>query len=304
MEFLTPYMYLWPNLFILPILLIIIMLFISFYIGITCLTLYYLTPEYIIDSIIKSIIRFVKNFFYLHFNFVETNIKNTFQIRIKEKIPDKSILIWSPHGLMTVACSIHNGFQVTDSKYSPTKIAALSCLHSFPVSKDIMRVANTISSDYETIKNTLKKESISIMLGGVKEVLHTSPNKLILTIKKRYGIFKLALETGSDIVPVITYGENEIFPPNTSIIPYSINFILYSFFKVALPFPTLESIQNWMKLCIKPLDPIITYTGSPIKVKKVYPSHKRIELLKKKYISAVKKLFEETNPGNYSLEIT
>lgn len=41
-------------------------------------------------------------------------------------------------------------------------------------------------------------------------MMQTKPG--VIHIVPRTGVFKLALETGTPIVPVLTYGENELFP--------------------------------------------------------------------------------------------
>ena len=70
------------------------------------------------------------------------------------------------------------------------------------------------------------------------------------------------------------------------------------------PFPTLISVSNWLKLGTIPLPEIKSYTGRPIIVKKINnPSLSQINKLRKIYISRIQELFDETNPGEYALEI-
>ena len=224
---------------------------------------------------------------------------------MSEKIPEKSILLWHPHDLMTITSAIHNGFQITDPLYTPTKIVTLWIYNTIPVIKDFMRISNCISSDYQVIKNTLEKESVSLMLGGVKEILHADRKTIILTIKKRRGIFKIALETGCSIVPVITYGESDLFPPMNNSFVNLTNQLLYSLLKIAIPFPTIESLHNWVKIFNEPLQTVHTYTGSIIKVDKIEnPTDKDIDSLRNIYIKEIQILFKNTNPGKYKLEIT
>ena len=224
---------------------------------------------------------------------------------MSEKIPEKSILLWHPHDLMTITSAIHNGFRITDPSYTPTKIVSLWIYNIIPVIKDFMRLSNCISSDYQIIKDTLEKESVSLMLGGVKEILHADNKIIKLTIKKRRGIFKIALETGSSLVPVITYGESDLFPPMKNSFIDSTNQLLYSLLKIAIPVPTLESLHNWVKLFNEPLQTVHTYTGNIIKVEKnENPTDNDIDSLRNTYIKELQVLFKNTNPGKYKLEIT
>lgn len=48
-------------------------------------------------------------------------------------------------------------------------------------------------------------------MGGALEVLDTIPNRMSLTLKKRKGFVRLALKNGASLVPVISFGENDLF---------------------------------------------------------------------------------------------
>jgi 2-acylglycerol O-acyltransferase 2 len=126
-----------------------------------------------------------------------------------------------------------------------------------------------------------------------------------LVIKKRVGIFKIALETGTPIVPVLTYGENEVFPgTENEVLKWFNDKVLYDFARLQYPFPSLKALKNWMNLLVRPLDTIHTYTGKPIHVKKIEsPSDEHIACLRRVYIREIRRLFKETNPGDFTLKI-
>ena len=53
-----------------------------------------------------------------------------------------------------------------------------------------------------------------------------------------------------------------------------------------------------------PLEPIHSYTGRPIYVKKIeFPSEENIVNLRKKYVRRVKELFKKTNHNGFTLNI-
>jgi len=112
------------------------------------------------------------------------------------------------------------------------------------------------------------------------------------------------LETGSPIVPVISYGENEIFPETENTFLKALNSNLYQLFKCKLPFPSFRSAYNWTRIMREPLEPIHTYTGKPIQVKKIdEPTEKDIKDLRDIYIASLEELFNQTNIGDYTLKI-
>jgi len=50
-----------------------------------------------------------------------------------------------------------------------------------------------------------------LVLGGAKESLDAHPGKYMLTLKDRKGFVKLALKHGASLVPVFSFGENDVF---------------------------------------------------------------------------------------------
>jgi 2-acylglycerol O-acyltransferase 1 len=53
--------------------------------------------------------------------------------------------------------------------------------------------------------------AIIIAVGGQREASLAKPGAMELVLAKRKGFVKVAIETGADLVPVIGFGENEIW---------------------------------------------------------------------------------------------
>ena len=266
--------------------------------------IYYLMPKKVIDYIFKELTIKFRSIFKEKVDNMEKNMRESLKIKTLYPIPNKCILIWQPHGMIAVSMGIHNGFKVTDSSYNPTKFVAHIYFHHMPIITDVLRQIGGINSDFSTIKSTLQNESVSISLGGIDEMGRLKHKQLELVIRKRKGIFRIALETGSPIVPVLTYGENELFPETDNAFLVYINKQLYKHLKIRLPFLSFESMNNWLKLTTQSLDPIYTYTGRPIHVKKIEnPTPRQIDILRRVYIQRVRELFKETNNGEYTLKI-
>lgn len=305
LEYLLPYAYLWPVATVVTLSLCILFFVWNLFLSAVILALYSLVPSYVIDSLLSSSLAIVRKKFFFYFEKIESNIRSTFDIVQSKPPPPRSVFIWHPHGLMSISSAIHNAMRITSKEYMPTKIVSMSIYHKLPIIKDFMRYFNVIPAEYNTIKETLKTDSVSIMLGGVREMMNTDAKTIQLIIKNRTGIFRAALESGSSLVPVITYGENELFPPIQSESIQSINSFLYSVFGIAIPIPTWTSMKNWVTLYSSPLKKITTHVGDTISVsQKEYPSSEDILDLKTRYIKAVESLFEKTNDGTYTLEIT
>jgi 2-acylglycerol O-acyltransferase 2 len=57
--------------------------------------------------------------------------------------------------------------------------------------------------------------AITIVVGGAEESLHARPGVMELVLKKRHGFIRMAIETGSLLVPILSFGENGIPRTNT-----------------------------------------------------------------------------------------
>ncbi|KAF7596189.1 diacylglycerol O-acyltransferase 1 [Aspergillus hancockii] len=53
--------------------------------------------------------------------------------------------------------------------------------------------------------------AITIVIGGARESLDALPHTLRLVLKRRKGFIKLAIRTGADLVPVLAFGENDLY---------------------------------------------------------------------------------------------
>ncbi|OBT49740.1 hypothetical protein VE04_10102 [Pseudogymnoascus sp. 24MN13] len=53
--------------------------------------------------------------------------------------------------------------------------------------------------------------AITIVVGGARESLDARPGTLRLVLRRRNRLVKMALRTGADLVPVLGFGENELY---------------------------------------------------------------------------------------------
>jgi hypothetical protein len=54
-------------------------------------------------------------------------------------------------------------------------------------------------------------ESLVLIPGGAVEALYAHPQTFVISIKQRYGFIRLARETKAKPIPVLGFGENDIF---------------------------------------------------------------------------------------------
>ncbi|EXJ65383.1 hypothetical protein A1O7_01724 [Cladophialophora yegresii CBS 114405] len=89
-----------------------------------------------------------------------------------------------------------------------------------PLYRDYALALGLASVSRESIENILSKggrngegmgRAVTIVIGGARESLDAQPHSLRLVLKSRKGFVKLAIRTGADLVPVLAFGENELY---------------------------------------------------------------------------------------------
>jgi 2-acylglycerol O-acyltransferase 2 len=142
-------------------------------------------------------------------------------------------------------------------------------------------------------------ETLSVIPGGIREMYDTQKGKIRVKIRERSGIFRLAIETKTSLVPVLTYGENELYELSRH--PYLKRIQQWlSMYECILPIPSFETIQRWIQFVMGyQKTPLITVIGNPIKITN---SH-TIDSLREEYIQGLKDLYKETKPSSYDEEI-
>ena len=219
---------------------------------------------------------------------VKKNIRESFKasgnIELKE---GRYIFMWHPHALFPTSIYFHTATDLTDwPTHLKSRGVVFSSLQWLPFVKEVFEELKIIPTDYHVMKETLQKESISLLPGGMREMLYDDTSLLL----KRRGIFKMALETGTPLVPVIAKGENQIY--KSIKLPDCIQEFM-GIFDTALPVPTFKSLMKFLGILHYPLkDPVYSIIGEPFPVEKVeVPTEEQISELREKYIEALKAMY-------------
>jgi len=154
----------------------------------------------------------------------------------------------------------------------------------------------------------LKKKAAAIIVGGVAEMRTTHPDHIKLKLKNRYGFVKMALKTGSDLVPVFTFGESEIYP--VDVCAYATEVDSSTKMKRELS-QSLLKISFWKRIfyetyinivfCVKTIivvwkrTPLTTVVGKPIEIKNKIenPTEEEIKNLHETYVRELVNLFHQ-----------
>ena len=200
------------------------------------------------------------------------------------------LIITHPHGIISISSLLH--FILSDDAFPELDYRFVTISFNFlvPIVRDILMLLGVADARYETINGLLARNiSVGIVIGGAREALDARPLTNDLILSKRIGFIQLALKHGASIIPVFTFGENDLYEPLYPNKPGSLvrSFQLY-FKKIAGFFvPLTTSILPRRK-------PIHTVIGKPIKVNKIdNPTLNDILQLHNVYINRLQILYDD-----------
>jgi hypothetical protein len=139
--------------------------------------------------------------------------------------------------------------------------------------------------------------------------LQSAPGTYDLILNKRKGFVKLALTTGSHLVPIIGYGETSLFEVNTPKPGSLIDSLQKIVFKLtSFAFPVLTGAGFWSGTGPLPRSlPLTTVVGRPVLVEKWERAASgpefsaAVDELHARYVKALIELWEE-NKGKFGKE--
>nr|XP_008514119.1 PREDICTED: 2-acylglycerol O-acyltransferase 2 isoform X2 [Equus przewalskii] len=84
-----------------------------------------------------------------------------------------------------------------------------------PFFREYLMMGGLVTSDKESIAHILNRKGggnpAAIIIGGAQEALNARPGAYTLLLRKRKGFIKLALLHGAALVPMFSFGENDLF---------------------------------------------------------------------------------------------
>jgi 1-acyl-sn-glycerol-3-phosphate acyltransferase len=138
--------------------------------------------------------------------------------------------------------------------------------------------------------------------GGLLEMIESRPNRNMIKLKDRKGFIKVALQHGSPIVPVYSFGDTSTYDQygnEEGSLIRKIQIALIKYFDFYIPIANGRGITQYAFGPLPRRTPITTVVGAPIEVvKSVKPTQEQIDSLHQKYVTALKDLFY-TNREKY-----
>ncbi|KAF4695549.1 diacylglycerol O-acyltransferase 1 [Perkinsus olseni] len=180
--------------------------------------------------------------------------------------PKRSYMIgYHPHGILSIGAATAYGTDASgfDQKFPgiTPRLCTLTVNTNMPFMREMILREGVIDSSARTIKQYLSVpgQAVVLVLGGAAEALDTKAGRYVLTIRRRKGFFRIAIQKGAPLVPSFGFG---VFTYNFGMLPFR--------------------------------RPVYTVVGEPIEVtQKDHPTSDDIEALKERYITALRALFDK-----------
>ncbi|KAH9983907.1 DAGAT-domain-containing protein [Russula compacta] len=226
---------------------------------------------------------------------------------------------YHPHGMTLGAmCNFANdstGFSRGFPGVRP-HLLTLNSNFMIPFYREVLLLMGVCSVSKRSCERILRKgngSSITIVVGGAAESLSAHPGTADLTLRKRLGFIKLAIREGyivhsvmyrlcvdvamcsADLVPVFSFGENDIYeqmPNEKGTTLYKIQKKFQNVFGFTLPLFHGRGILNYNWGLLPYRRQIIAVIGRPVHVKKTdNPTVRQIREVQEAYITELLRIW-------------
>eukprot|EP01064_Diplonema_japonicum_P023260 TRINITY_DN336_c0_g2_i1.p1 TRINITY_DN336_c0_g2~~TRINITY_DN336_c0_g2_i1.p1 ORF type:complete len:476 (+),score=63.19 TRINITY_DN336_c0_g2_i1:38-1429(+) len=128
------------------------------------------------------------------------------------------LFVLHPHGVHSFGAFINfatnaNGLDDIFTQLT-MYVQTLGVQFKLPLWRELVRIGACGDASRGTLRKVLTGkpgDSALLVVGGAEEALDASPGTFDLIIKKRKGFVRIALQTGSCLVPAFSYGENDVY---------------------------------------------------------------------------------------------
>lgn len=226
--------------------------------------------------------------------------------------PDRRYIFgYHPHGIIshgawTAFSTNALGFSAKFPGITNT-LLTLESNFRIPFYRDWILAMGMASVSKESIRNTLTRggpkndgigRAVTIVIGGARESLTAQPGSLRLILKGRKGFVKMALRTGSDLVPVLSFGENDLYDQltaETHPMVHKFQMFVLKVFKFTLPAIHGRGILNYDVGLMPYRREVNIVVGKPIRIDSPpceQPSQEDVDRYHELYVEEIEKIWE------------
>jgi len=227
-------------------------------------------------------------------------------VKTAELDPNRNYIFgYHPHGIASLGAMYNFATNATgfDEKFPGITMHVCTLASNFmiPFRREYIMALGIIDASRESIEYVLTRpepgNAVMLVVGGAQEALDAKPGNYNLVLGHRRGFVKLAMRQGADLVPVFSFGENDLFlqvdnPEGSKLRKFQQGF--KQTFGFSPPLFHGRGIFNY-NLGLMPFrKPMHAVVGKPIRVEKIEnPTDEQLQEMHQKYIDALIALFEE-----------
>ncbi|KAI0057261.1 DAGAT-domain-containing protein [Artomyces pyxidatus] len=218
--------------------------------------------------------------------------------------PDRPYVFgYHPHGIigmgaMATFATEGTGFSLSFPGIKP-HLLTLASNFSMPIYREFLLLLGVCSVSKRSCSNILRAgagSAITIVVGGAAESLSARPGTADLTLRKsRLGFIKVAIQHGADLVPVFSFGENDIYqqmPNEKGTTVYKLQENFKNLFGFTLPLFHGRGLLNYNLGLMPYRRRIVSVIGRPIHVTQAdQPTLEQITETQQAYIEELMRIW-------------
>ncbi|XP_032345305.1 2-acylglycerol O-acyltransferase 2 [Camelus ferus] len=226
-------------------------------------------------------------------------------VKTAELDPSQNYLAgFHPHGILAIGafinlCTESTGFSSLFPGIRP-HLMMLNLWFRAPFFRDYIMSGGLISSDKESGAHILSRKGggnlLGVIVGGAQEALNARPGSNMLLLRNRKGFIRLALMHGASLVPIFSFGDNDLFDQYENSPGSWLRWIqnrLQKIMGVSFPLFHGRGVFQYSFGLLPYRRPITTVVGTPIEVQKTpHPSQEEVDRLHQRYLQELSNLFE------------
>uniref|UniRef100_A0A672JTL9 Acyltransferase n=1 Tax=Salarias fasciatus TaxID=181472 RepID=A0A672JTL9_SALFA len=222
-------------------------------------------------------------------------------VKTAELNPNKNyVLGCHPHGIMS--CGAFSAFSTKSCGFAELfpglrcRLAILAGLFRIPLMREYIMGAGLLPVSKASLEHLLSKSgkgnAVVIVVGGAAESLASSPGVNTVVVRNRKGFVRLALQYGADLVPVYSFGENDLFQQVT-FSEGSFGRKLQDLIKKIMGFSPCVFVGEHF-LIMPYRHPVTIVVGNPIAVPlRITPTEEEVDHYHGLYMEGLSNLFQE-----------
>ncbi|CAK7234312.1 diacylglycerol O-acyltransferase 1 [Sporothrix curviconia] len=196
----------------------------------------------------------------------------------------KYIFGYHPHGIISHGAWVAFGTEALGFRHKfpgiTNSLLTLDSNFHIPFYREYLLMAGMCSVARESIINLLSRggpdgngqgRAVTIVIGGARESLQANPGTMRLVLHGRAGFIKVAMATGADLVPVLGFGEVDLYTQlqgDEHPLLHRFQLHVLKVWKFTLPFMRGRGIFNYDYGLMPYRHPLHIVVGRPIPVAK------------------------------------